>query len=345
MLSASVMAKITTILLFTLTTTAYGQSIVNLMESTIKIPAFGEESIYLGFSEGDKIVLNFEEINKNDLKELEVLEWPSSTKFSDFKVNKVDNRALEVPRTAIYRFRFANGAIRGRVCKIQIQRIPGNTSTLAFNSNVYWRTVTDTIYAPVTERYLVKSDTIISNIVEQTVKISSQNALNGNTNKVVVDIDLPEETIAWSYYIGVGSEGKAAYDNARDKFLTTAAKQASKIEGYGTMAALAIYGLNLFAQVQGENNVKYCLIPDWNNVLLFQSGQSFQIYKQGDVINEAAQMRRPLSGKIYFGFENDNLMESIEVMVRVTTIRLAQTWGTRQVQKMTVSQRQEAYLK
>lgn len=51
-------------------------------------------------------------------------------------------------------------------------------------------------------------------------------ALNGNPNYNVIAMDLPEGTTTWSYYIGVGEEGKVAFAGARDKFLTVAAKQA-----------------------------------------------------------------------------------------------------------------------
>jgi hypothetical protein len=321
-----------------------GQHTVDILESTIKIPAFGEETFFFGFDEGDQVVLSFNEINKKDLKELEVMEWPSSVKFSEFKVDKV-SKTIEVLRKGVYRFRFTNTAISGRICKIRIQRIPRSNSTVGFDSNVYWTIVNDTSFTPMEERYLDKSDTSIINIVEQTSKISSQTALNGNPNLSIVDFELPTGTIAWSYYLGVGKEGQAAYDNARDKFMNTAAKQVSKLEGYGTMAALAIYGLNLFAKVQGENNVKYWIIRDWNSVQLFQSRQAFYCLKQGDVINEASQMTAPLNGKVYFGLVNDNVMIPIDVLIRVTAVKVVQTWGTRQTQKIKVTQRKEAYLK
>jgi hypothetical protein len=324
---------------------ATAQEAIDVLESTIKVGGFGEEVFYLGFAEGDRLVFNFDEIDKKELKELEIVEWPGSTKFAEFKVKTVQNKTIDIQRTSIYKFRFANSAIGGRICKIHIRRIPANAASKHFNTNVYWRVINDTTYTPVAERYLVSSDTTISHVVDQITKVSSTSALNGNPNTSVVDMDLPEGTTAWSYYIGVGNEGKAAFDNATDKLLTTAAQQASKIEGYGTMAALAIHGLNLFAKAQGRDNVKYWIIPDWNNVLLFRSGQAFQAYKVGDVINDASKMERPLAGKIYLGLLNDNVMEPIEVVVKVTAVKIQQQWATRTIEKMKVTQRSEPFLK
>jgi hypothetical protein len=323
---------------------SWAQSPIEVLQSTIKIPAFGEEEFYLGFAEGDRVIFDFEEEGKKELKELLVFEWPNNLKYSDFKVSRIDNKIFDIHHTSIYKFRLVNSAIGGRVCKIRIQRIP-LTNTKDFDTNVYWRTTSDTAYIPTAEKYLTKTDTIITHIIDQIAKVSSQNALNGNSNLSIVDIDLPEGTTAWSYFIGVGQEGQKVFNDATDKLLTRTEQVVSKIEGYGAMAALAIYGLNLFAQAQGSDNVKYWLIPDWNNVMLFQSRQQFQTYKVGDVVNDASKMIHPVVGRVYLGLMNDNILEPIEVIIKVTAFRVIQSWSTRIVQKQVITQRTEPFLK
>jgi len=320
------------------------QSIVDVAESTLKVSAFGEEVFYYGFSEGDQLIFNFTEINGKELKELEITELPSSSKFMDYKTKKIENKSLVITRTAIYKFRFANSAISGRICKFKIQRIPASSNTQNFNSSVYWRTEYDTTYIPAQERYLERSDTIISNPIDQKTSVSSQNAINGNRNRTHLEIVLAEGTIAWSYYIGVGSEGLTVYQKAKDNFINTAAAQISTLPGYGTMAALALYGLNTFDKVQGRDNVKYYFIADWQNVQQFYSGQTFYQTKSGDVITEASQMRSPLTGKFYLGLLNDNLMEPIEVTIKITAIQVRQLWATRTVSQMNITKREIPYL-
>lgn len=318
---------------------------VEVADSTLKIGGLEEEVFYYGFAEGDQIMFSFEEINGKELKEVEIVEWPSNSKFMDYKTKKIENKVITVTRTGIYKFRFSNSAIGGRICKFKIQRIPANETNQNFNTAVYWKTLYDTTYTPVQERYLIKRDTVSTMLTEQTAKVSSQNAINGNTNKAVVDVTLPTGTISWSYYIGTGKEGKAAYDDAKSKCLTASAGTALEIMGWGPMAALALYGIDYFNKVQGEDNVKYWFITDWDNVLLFKSGQTFFQYKQGDVVNDASQMKKPLSGKIYLGLYNDNIMDPIDVMVKINAISVTEQWGTRTVQKMNVRSWQEPYLK
>lgn len=328
--------------LFTLN--VWGQNSIDVVESTFKVGGLSEQEFYYGFAEGDQVIINFEEVNGKELKEFEIIEFPATSKFMDYKTKSIANKILTIQKSGIYKFRFNNTALGGRVCKWKIQRIPSSEKTKNFNTSVYWKTVYDTTYTPVEENYLVKSDTIITTVVDQIAKISSQSAINGNPNKTVVDFTLPENTVSWSYYIGVGNEGKQAYEQAKEKFITSAAASVSKIPGYGSMAALALYGLNYFNKVQGKDNVKYWFISDWNSVLLFNSGQAFYQYKQGDVINDASQMKVPVEGKVFIGLMNDNVVEPIDVMVKVSAITMTQQWGRRVVKKMNVSAGQVAYL-
>lgn len=334
-----------TILFIVFSFNSTSQTIVDVAENTLKVSALGEEIFYYGFAEGDKLIFNFEEVNGKELKELEIIEMPESSKFMDYKTTKIENKTINVSRTSIYKFRLSNSALGGRICKIKIQRIPASDATKNFNSSVYWKTVYDTTYTPVQENYLIKTDTLAQTIVDQTAKISSQNALNGNSNKTIVDFSLPKGTISWSYYIGVGQEGKQAYNNASDNFYNTASKAALRIPGYGTMAALALQGVNYFNKVQGEDNVKYWFITDWDNVLLFKNGNTFYQYKQGDVVNDASQMKSPKQGMVYLGLLNDNIAEPIDVIIKATAIVVTQQWGVRTIQKMHVNSREVVYLK
>lgn len=309
---------------------------IEVADNTLKVGALSEEVFYYGFCEGDQVIFSFEEVNGKELKEVEILEWPSNSKFMDYKTKKIENKSINITKTGIYKFRFSNSAIGGRVCKFRIERIPSSEATQSFNTSVYWRTLYDTTYTPVQERYLVKSDTSAVMLTDQKAKVSSQNALNGNSNKTIVDVTLPSGTISWSYYIGVGSEGEAAYTAARTKFVNASAGVVSKIPGWGPMGALALYGVNYFAKVQGEDNVKYWFITDWDNVLLFESGNSFMQYKQGDVVNDASQMKSPLTGKLYLGLLNDNIAEPIDVLVKINAVTVIQQYGMQTIQKMSL---------
>lgn len=323
----------------------FSQTSIEVSDNTIKISAFGDETLYYGFAEGDQLIFNFEEVNGKDLKEVEITEMPSSSKFMDYKTKKIENKTIMINRTGIYKFRFSNSAVGGRICRIKIHRIPASAETAKFNSSVFWRTVYDTTYIPREENYIIKSDTSAIVVTDQTSKISSSNALNGNPNKTIVDFVLPNGTVTWSYYIGVGTEGKEAFDNARSDFVQNAAYKVASIPGYGPMAALAMVGHNIFQKAQGGDNVKYWFITNWESVQAFKNNQAFYQYKQGDILNDASRMTSPRQGRIFLGLMNDNMVDPIDVIVKVTAIVVKQDIGNKVVQDMNVSKHEEAYLK
>jgi len=279
------------------------------------------------------------------LNEIEISELPSSVKFMDYKVRKIQEKKIYITRTGIYKFRLVNPERSARICKIKIQRIPASISTQDFNPSVYWHTVQDTTYIPTQEKYLMKRDTTAQTLVERVTKIGTSNVFDNKLNKDVIDFMLPAGTVSWSYYIGVGTEGQKAFVKAKRGFFNTAASVASHIPGYGTMAALALYGFNAFSMIQGEDNVRFWFMNDETSASMFKLGKKFRNFKQGDVLNDAAQMKTPVSGKIHLGLLNDNLVEPINVTVSVTAIVVTERNSVRNNKFMKIVSREEAYLK
>jgi hypothetical protein len=326
-------------------TYSIGQTPIVITESNMKVGALSEEIFYYGFDDGDQIILSFE--SEKELKEIQVFEYfSSSSLFMDYKTTGINKKVIRVPNKGIYGFRFSNSAVTGRICSFKIERLPGENDNTPFNSTVFWKEVSDTTYSTIQEAYVASRDTSFVSVIDQSAKVSSTNAINGNNNKNLIDFTLPANTVSWSYYIGVGSAGQQAYNNAQSSFITTAADVSLEYGGYyGVMAALALHGLNYFNKVQGEDNVRYYFISDWENAQLFLAGNTFYQYKQGNVITDASQMKAPLTGKVCLGLLNDNVMDPINVLVKVTAVVVKENIAIRPVQKMHVKVREEPYLK
>ena len=139
---------------------AFGQQQpIDVAELTIKIRSLGSEELFYGFAEGDQIIFNFEELNGKELKEVEIIELPSSSKFMDYKTTKIENKKILVNQKGVYQFKFNNSALVGRICKVKIQRIPKSEEFISFNTNWEWKTLYDTTYVPYTQDSLVGYDT------------------------------------------------------------------------------------------------------------------------------------------------------------------------------------------
>jgi hypothetical protein len=334
-----------TILIITivlLSTRLFGQTIIDVAENTLKVNGFGEEEFYYGFAEGDQLIFNFQEVNGKELKELEIIEMPSSSKFMDYKTKKIENKILNITRTAIYKFRLSNSAIGGRICKVKIQRIPSSVSTKNFNSSVYWKTVYDTTYTTEQEKYLIRSDTTIFNLTDQVAKVHSVSNVNGN--KTTFNFTLPNNTIAWSYYIGVDQAGQQAYQSASKELSLMAGPLVSKIPGYGPLAALALNSVSYLSVIQTGEDIDYYFV-EGNNVNLFLAGAQFYYIKKGKVINDYSRMLAPLSGSYHVCLSNDNAITGVTVAVKITAIVVNEQWGTRSIDRMNISSHQDAYLK
>jgi hypothetical protein len=318
------------------------QSTIDIYESTLKVGGMGTEEYLCGFSEGDQLIFNFEEVNGKELKEIEILEYPSASKFMDYKTSNISNKTLNISNTGIYVFRFSNSALGGRICKIKIQRVPKNEETKNFNTTVYWRNESDTTYIDTEEKYIIKVDTIINNITDQVAKVHSYTHSEGS--RTSFNFVLPSNTIAWSYYIGVDQASQKVFADATQKLAETASPIASKIPNYGPLAALALNGASYLVSIQTGENVKYWFV-DGTNQSLFNSGQQFMYFKNGNVINDFSRMTSPLSGQYFLCLYNDNNLQAIDVTIKITAVCINEQWGTRSVRKMNVTTFKVPYLK
>jgi len=295
----------------------------------------GEQTLNFGFAEGDQIIFNFNEVDGKELKVVDISEYPSTPVFSDYKTKEVANKTLNVSHKCVYTFHFSNGALGGRICKIHIQRIPANENTKNFNTSVAWKNINDTTYTEENERYLIKSDTAISNFTDQVVTVHSRT--NGEGNKNLINFKLPDNTKTWSYYIGVNESKSGSFASAAGALAQSVAPYAAKIPGYGTMASLALNGVSYFTQLTSGDAVDFYIVDDANANTFRTSGQVSSAYKYGtQVVNSFAKMTSPVSGSYSVCLRNQNIMTPMDVTVKITAITITQQWGTRQIKKMNI---------
>lgn len=320
----------------------FGQTPIEVTESTIKIHTAGEKSFYFGFAEGDQVIFNCEEINGKELNEVEIVEMSSTSKFKEYNTKSIKNKRFTIPKTAIYQFRFSNTAIGARICKYKIERIPSSEATKNFNTAVFWKTVNDTYYTTHQERTLIKTDTTISNLTDQVAKVHS--TTNRGGNETILNFSLPEKTVSWSYYIGVDQSGQEAYEKATRNLASKAGPILSRIPGYGPMAALALGGASFLTVAQSGEDIDFYLLHG-DNGKLYQAGKKFSYIKKGKIINDFSRMTDVQKGQYYVCLSNDNALIGVTVAVKITAVLISEKWDTIPIQKMHITSRQEAYLK
>ncbi len=318
------------------------QKEILIAENTFKIGAVSDQEFYYGFKEGDKIVLDLEVKDDKELKEVQIYEYPNTLIFSQSKIKKTSNKVINIRNTGVYKFRFYNSMLlASRTCQLKVVRIPKNPDA-PFNSTVSWKTIQDSTFTPVETNYIAKSDTISKEIYAGAPKVSSTHAINGNKNYQIIDFILPDNTYSWSFYIACGDKGAKELEKVKSQII----KNISNIFfESNAMAALALTGVSIFNQVQGEDNVKYWFIPDDRNAVLFQNNQPFQSFKKGDVMSEASQMFIPKNGKVHLAILNDNLIEPIKVTINITAVQIINEYKTKVEQLLKVKNVEIPYLK
>lgn len=322
--------------------TIFAQTPVDVAENTFKVGGLGEEVFYYGFAEGDQIIFNFTEENGKDLKEVEIIELPSSSKFMDYKIDKIENKTINVTHTGVYKFRFYNSAISGRVCKIKIQRIPAKESTKNFNTNVLWRTIYDTTYTTSNERYLIKKEYIPKQLVKDKYYINSgSNALlKGGRSRITVPILVPENTVKWYY---VFSSSRNETEVAKTNQSMSLAGELAKLIDHTGIAAI---GANMLTQPPGGNACDVFLF-DYTNASNFEQKLQCQNYSDGSRENIASGVVQVLpknTPNLYIGIRNPDATYGIHVCFDAVAIVLHESYGMREVKTPHISSRKEAYM-
>lgn len=347
-----------TVLIFITVFSAVGQKPVDVAELTIKIGSMGSEELFYGFAEGDEIIFNFEELNGKDLKEIEIIELPSSSKFMDYKTTEVLDKKILVNQTGVYQFKFNNSSFGKRVVKVKIQRVPKSDDLISFNTNWEWKTIYDTTYTPYTQdslvgydttyvektkKVLVQIDTLVTELFNKTERVHSETAI-GKTQYAYLNVNLPTNTynpnrfkpyqstevISWSYWIGVGQKAVEEYDKANSK-LSESINAIGALTGYGALASLAVTGISMFSTPSVGDNVQYQFITVQNGVN--------KTFNSGNGIAASGRNTNLLQGGFTIQLFNDNFRKGIDVTVKLACVQIRKTWKDKQYTEQVINPR------
>jgi len=117
----------------------------------------------------------------------------------------------------------------------------------------------------------------------------------------------------------VGDEADRSYQDANLKAVSKVADAASGLGlmsgGYGALALLAVKGVTLFSNPPKGDNVRFAL---WND-----SGKQID---SGNSIVAYRRMESPLQGHFTLQLTNDNMVDGINVTVKILAIVQSQTY-------------------
>lgn len=310
-------------------------------EGSMKIGGLGEENLYFGFAAGDKIVFSFSEIYGKEIKEVEILEYPSASRYMDFKVSSASEKTVIVNKEGVYRFRFKNGKVSKRVCRYTIERIAASEETRVFNTTVQWVVQTDTVWKTYTKSVVIGYDTswikqsrrVVDTtfqkeelLLDRSERVHSMTNSNGNKRQVYFTLPVNKITgletkkvVSWAYWVGVGEEANKAWKENASAISELARGTAAVY--FTPLGALAVGAIADLALPKLGEDVYYAL-TDQDNKNLFMNGSQFRAYDTGKGVAGYRKIvdSRLCQGAFFLCLSNDNYVQGIDVNVKVIAI-------------------------
>ena len=305
-----------------------------ISEQTIKVTK--AKQFYFGFAEGDEIIFNLEVLKGKTIKEIEILEYPSTSKLFDFKSRGVKEYRIKINKTAIYQFRIEGSGLGTKICKIKVIRIPGAKETVSFDTSVDWKIRYDSIYIQKYRKDLIKVDTTFVDVLDRIERVhSTTNLSNSNISKFNVQLPLNKkeglkkaELISWAYWVGVGNEGQKAYEEEKKNFLLQNVSTISSLTNPLIGVALGAYTI-LVNQPKGDN-IKY-----WFTT--YQDGKTYNITSGNSVVS-TGRVTNFNQGGFTITLENDNLTNGINVNVKISAVLVTKHYINQPYRELRVSE-------
>lgn len=325
---------------------------VMVTENTFKLN--GEETLYYGFASGDQIIFDFSETSGKEVKEVEIVEMPSNTKFQDFKTSGVSNKTIKVVKKGLYAFRFKNPAIAKRICKVKIQRIPADESKISFDTGWRYEEVKDTTVIPYTEdsivgydeqqytevvRELVKTEYETSKVLELSTELRSEGIINHDNPRGIYKLNLPsplkeplveKSVVRWTLWLATGPDAQTSWQQnvqRYDKQDVDRGVVKTVIE-IGTTAAtkdpqkgkLAGESFDIVFPKNGSL-VEYS-IANAKNANLFYNGQSWVNLDHANVLglDKMFTEERFMRDDLYLCLRNTNVHYRMKVVAKATAL-------------------------
>lgn len=322
----------------------FSQDEITVAEEKFNIAPHDEVVYYYGFAEGDEMVFNFKELKGRELKEVEIIEYPSTSRFMDYKSREIIDKSFIINKQGIYKFRFANSEAKEKVCEFKIERIPATERSRNFNTTVYWKTISDTSYSVKTEKYLMKKEFVPKKInPTQDFYLHSiyRELIKNGKARISFPVRLPENTVEW-YYEYSADRKKANTENTKKLF--NLAGQLSKLIDKTGMINI---GIDMLSIPPGGNECSVYLM-DSLNYNKFETKGNFVSIKEGsrdNLVSGIIRMNGGAGKKYYIGISNPNHLWSINVVIEVVAIVQQEQWGERNIRIPDIKTHKEAYLK
>lgn len=320
---------------------------ITVTEQSITIPATSQQGVYFyGFQKGDVVIVNIEPNKTGQPLNLEVQDYTSGAViFSTQKAKKIKYLRLPVSQKQVYRFILSSASDKAIPAQLSIKRLPEKEETRHFNSNITWKTITDTTWTTTTEKVLVKGELAPSVLVDKTFRVASM--ANLNPSRVAVPFKLPANTVHWVYWVGVGQQSVEEL-----KEMTKVVSKGAAAIASSTVSPVVGFGLGLIPslpQVNASGNIDYYFMnkTSADKFVADQDGWKAYTFAQGTgIISDykkvvLSETPKTSEGTLYATFRNSNTVTGLDITLKIVAFEQEKKYVSRQVRKpLKIEQRQ-----
>lgn len=254
------------------------------------------ENNMFGLQENDKLIINSAILNKKGNATLLITDVTRGNEiYKRESFNALTNEVVNIPSKSIYNIMLYTDALFGKQASLSVNRIPAPGSAANINTAI------KKVY-----------DTTSIEVLNTTARVFSTTNFD-NPNSTAITINLPANTKYWTYWIGVGQEGKENMKNFIEDL--------SPVVKLFSTNPLVLFGMKLIPSLPAFNSTA---VLDYNftdsknaNLCVAKQQYSYYQFKHADNISADYSLIKTTAPDLVLTMTNNNSFKGHDVDVRV----------------------------
>ncbi|WP_340076039.1 hypothetical protein [Leptobacterium sp. I13] len=283
-----------------------------VVNQTVTLSPETEQEFLFAAGKGDVIGISLNR-KKGKVSEITLSEYPDHLVFSDTNVKKL-HTSITATREGIYTLVVKNN--HKKICSFSLNVLVNTSRNKPLT--VSYKIERDTTYGYQTLHYRTIDKTVTESLQNEQFYLNSRSntVLKGGKNRVILPVNLPENTVEW-FYVFTASRNEDDIKNTLHSF-DLAASLTKFIDNDKSLSS-AVASLNA---PPGANICDIYLL-DEENTLLFNNKKDFlyeidasrENYKSGVV-----EVKEVNGKKTYLGINNTDNIYGIHVAIEIVAI-------------------------
>lgn len=319
-----------------------GNAIEPILVLENKFKLNGEEEFYIAFEKGDKIIFDFTEEKGKTVKEVEIIELPTTSRFQDYKTLNISNKVINVSSRGLWMFRFKNATTR--ICNVKIQRIPADETKISFDTGWHYEYIKDTTYIPYTKDSLVGYDSIHYtevvreyvdshfeeyNLIDQSGEVRSEGIVLKDNPREVITFNVPifentdkykeKQVISWAFWLATGSDANSYWIKNKKNIEKTLVGLSGITTPIGAFALGAVVDMII---PNSQQNVITYAVANKHNANMFRNGLPYVSFYEGSGAGVKIKFsgRNMPVGDLCLCLQNEKLHNRIQYKIMASAI-------------------------